>query len=369
MGIKIDPANPSTYIVSHSKRHPITNVPYSLKRKGFKSLAEAKRAYSQVIIDIEEKIRAKQIPTWEKTLTLYFESCRTRGISEKTIVDYSLCLNAHTTPSWGSRLVDSISTQEIRVLLEERTKGKSIGHQKNLLKMIRGVFKFAFESGFVDRNPVPEIHFKRREKIMPVLTQAQAALLLNRAKESKCEWYPHWAMALYTGMRNGELYALTWEKVNFETQQIKVDCSWNPNDGFKSTKSGDDRIVDISPPLMHILRELKLQDPHSNFVLPRMKKWDLGDQAQELRFFLMGVGLPQVRFHDLRATWATMLLSNGVEPLKVMTMGGWKDFKTMQMYARKAGVDVKGATGCLSDLHDPTTRSAKVLKLGSCSDL
>lgn len=60
--------------------------------------------------------------------------------------------------------------------------------------------------------------------------------------------------------------------------------------------------------------------------------------------FLAGVGLPQIRFHDLRTTWATIMLSKGVEPIKVMMMGGWKDMKTMQIYVRKAGVSIQGVT-------------------------
>jgi integrase len=43
-----------------------------------------------------------------------------------------------------------------------------------------------------------------------------------------------------------------------------------------------------------------------------------------------------------------MLLSKGVEPIKVMKMGGWKDLETMMIYARKAGVDIRGATDCLN---------------------
>ena len=89
-----------------------------------------------------------------------------------------------------------------------------------------------------------------------------------------------------------------------------------------------------------------------------------GDQARELRMFLSGLGLPAIRFHDLRATWAILLLSKGVQPLKVMMMmGGWKDLKTMQIYVRKAGVDIKGASDCLA-LHDNSVKqNAQVFKL------
>ena len=142
-----------------------------------------------------------------------------------------------------------------------------------------------------------------------------------------------------------------------------MDSSWNSKDGFKDTKSGDDRMVQIAPKLMEILREVKLQNPESNFVLPRIDKWDRGEQARELRLFLSGLGLPVIRFHDLRATWATFLLSKGVEPIKVMIMGGWKDLKTMQIYARKAGVEIKGATDC-PDLHSNAPKQdAQVLEL------
>lgn len=52
-------------------------------------------------------------------------------------------------------------------------------------------------------------------------------------------------------------------------------------------------------------------------------------------------------FHTLRACFATHLLSTGVEPLKLMRMGGWSDLKTFQIYLRMSGVDVKGIAGSL----------------------
>jgi integrase len=57
--------------------------------------------------------------------------------------------------------------------------------------------------------------------------------------------------------------------------------------------------------------------------------------------------MPSVSFHNLRATWATILLNNGVEPAKVMAMGGWKSLKTMMIYLRMAGIQVRGATDTL----------------------
>lgn len=369
MGIKRDLKKPGTFIASHSKRHPVTNIPYSLRRKGFKTEAEAKRAFNQLVVDVEDKIRSQTTPSWEKMTEDFLLACKARGLTGKTVLDYGLCLRANTYEAWATRAIDRITTHEIREHVASRSIGKAMIHQKNLLKFIRGVFNYAVETGVISRNPTPDLRFKVGDKIRRVLTEPQAKLLLERAKQMESDWYPHWTMALYTGLRSGELYALTWDKVNFHTEQIVVDSSWNCVDGFKSTKSGDDRIVDIAAPLMTMLRQWKLERSDSAFILPRLDKWEVGEQARELRMFLMGIGIPPVRFHDLRATWATMMLSKGVEPIKVMSMGGWKDIKTLMIYTRKAGVDVKGVAACLNDLHNPSNEGAKVFRFGGGSDL
>jgi integrase len=199
------------------------------------------------------------------------------------------------------------------------------------------------------------------EKIKSVLNEEQILILLRRSQELEWEWYQHYAVALYTGMRNGEIYALTWDKVNFEQRQILVNCSWSSKDGYKSTKSGDDRIIEIPKPLIPVLAELKLQSVGDDFVLPRLSKWDKGEQARFLRMFLKSIGLPEIRFHDLRASWATLLLGKGVAPSKVMSMGGWKDMDTMMIYMRKAGIDIKGSTNVLDGLQIHGVEAGKLL--------
>jgi integrase len=165
-------------------------------------------------------------------------------------------------------------------------------------------------------------------------------------------------------MRNGELFALTWDKVNFENRIILVDSAWNKKDGFKDTKSGYDRIVEIAPNLLTVLKELKLKNFDSHFVLPRSRNWEKGEQARMLGYFLEGLGLSKIRFHDLRATWATIMLTHGVEPIKVMSMGGWRSLSRLQIYVRKSGIHIKGITDSLN-LHNPKQQGAEVLNFRS----
>lgn len=365
--IKLDEVT-KTWEVSYSKRHPITRIPCRAARKGIKSQAEAKRVYDQLVVQVNDKIRRQSIPRWWDMVESYVETSRNRGLTEKTIENYVLCLRSHTFSAWGDRLIDTITTREIRALLRERVGSKSPSHQKSVLKFIRAIFTHAVEVGAINRNPTPDLKIRIGDKIKKVLTEPQIKLLLDKAREIGSEWYPHWALALYTGMRNGELYALTWDKVDIDHRTILVDCSWNNKDGFKSTKSGDDRMIEIAEPLLPLLKELKLQSSDSTFVLPRIDKWDKGEQARELRMFLMGIGLPPIRFHDLRASWATLLLARGIEPVKVMAAGGWRDMKTMMIYCRKAGIDIRGITSGLV-LHCHEAPTGKLIKLPFSSNL
>lgn len=364
MSIKYDEKTKS-YTVRHSKRHPITRQPYPMLRKNIKSKVEAERVYRELVIAVDAKLKAKIVPTWSKTLDLYFESLGLESLTQKTVYNRDKVLRKHTIDEWGPKLIDEIKTPDILALLNKNFSENAESHKKFFVKCVRSVFEFALNQGHVGRNPTPLLKFKVNDKIRSVLDENQIVTLLRRAQEVNWEWYPHYAVAVYTGMRNGEIYALSWDKVDLEKRLIRVDLSWSDKGGFKSTKSGDDRILEIPMPLVPVLQELKLQSAGNEFVLPRILRWDKGDQARYLRLFLQSIGLPQMRFHDLRASWATLLLGKGVPPSKVMAQGGWKDMDTMMIYMRKAGIDIKGSTSVLDGMNTHGLRQAEVLNFKS----
>lgn len=369
MGIKFL-KDQKKYIVQFSKRHPVTNKPESITRLCFKDAngikqpiitkSQANKVFRELVIEMEEKITRTKIPLWKNVLADFKPNYLKTGVTLKTVETYSICLIKHTA-HWNELGCEKITDTMIRDLISSM-QDSSESHKKNILKFVRRVFQYAVEKGYIHRNPTPNLKFKIGHKNAKVLKENEASNLLALAKTQNSEWYYHWAIALFTGLRNGELYALRWDHIDFESNKIHVSSSWNNKDGFKSTKSGDERLVEIAPNLAKILKELKLTKHHPEFVLPRLREWDKGEQARCLRAFLMGMGLSPIRFHDLRATWATMLLNNGLEPIKVMAMGGWKDIKTMMIYARKAGVELKGCTQSLK-FHDPSELSGKVLKM------
>ena len=158
-------------------------------------------------------------------------------------------------------------------------------------------------------------------------------------------------MALFTGMRSGELYALEWDQVDFDNKLIFVHRNWTNKTGYGPTKGRYWRSVPIeSEKVITLLKELKIKwmqerhEPNRKFVLHHFKTWTEGGQAEILREFCVGSGLPSVRFHTLRACFATQLIRDRIAPAVVMKICEWKDLKTMQRYIRLAGIEVKGAT-------------------------
>lgn len=343
--IKYDEAK-KLYRVSYSRRHPVTKQATSLTRTGIKTLEEAKKTYNALIIKMEQKFNRSLFPLWPEIVDRFIEHFRNRGIANNTVYNYKTGLYSHTVPRWEKKQINQITTSDIRELVLDGLGHKSEALRKDILKYIRATFTYAVDMGIIQRDPTPKIKFKKTLKIKSVLKESEIFYFLKMAKERNHPWFPIWAVALYTGMRNGELYALKWGKVDLDKRLMVVSLSWNSKNGFKETKSGDDRIVEIAESLMPLMDEL-YRNRTNEFVLPRIEAWDMNEQARVLRAFLKELNLPSVRFHDLRASWATVMLSKGVEPIKVMSMGGWRDLKTMQIYIRKSGINIQGITASL----------------------
>ena len=158
--IKQSVTRPGAFIVAYSKRHPLTGVPITLRRKNIESLKEAKRVEAELILAIEGKIRARIIPTWAALVENFLIEQRSRGFLLRTIENCGLCLKAHTFEAWSSTLIDEIQPQDIRQLVQRRVGEKSIGSQQSLVKFIRGAFRFAVESGYLKASPVQRFDSK-----------------------------------------------------------------------------------------------------------------------------------------------------------------------------------------------------------------
>jgi integrase len=184
------------------------------------------------------------------------------------------------------------------------------------------------------------------DKPPQILSLTEIQKLLDEARAMDHQWYPIWYMALHTGMRSGELYALEWNDIDFEGKMITCSKSYNGRMKiFKSTKAGYWRKIPMSAEVEAMLVDLRAKaEPGAVHVLPRINRWRRGEAARILREFCDGIGISSVNFHALRACFATHLLNAGVSSPVVKKICGWTDEKVMTRYIRLAGIDVRGAT-------------------------
>ncbi len=352
------------YVNLRSKQNPLIRKQKTVS--DIESQAAARRMEKQIVAELstELALTMNQGVTWEKVIERWEKDAKAgvlRKYDPTTISDTVAGLRKWTV-SWLPLPAENLTRSSGRdVQKNMESLGLSCKGQQKIRSMVNTVFNYGLEEKLISK-PIPSpmaglVFSNMSEKVPDILTLSEIKTFLEAARDIKSPWYPIWGMALLTGMRNGELYALEWADVDFENSLIRVSKSYNSRTkSVKSTKAGYWRNIPISTQLKELLYELKSHlkyrevDEHQKYVLPRLRYWNKGLQARELRAFLIGIGIKPVKFHALRACFATQLLAKNIPPAVVMKICGWKNLKTMEFYVRLAGVNEAGATEVLNIL-------------------
>lgn len=332
------------------------------RRRGIASIRKAKEIEVDLINEFRSKDNETKIWTWQD----WHLECINRmrmTLKMSTVMGYDGDLHKWLPQTWCEKKMTSFSKRDVYDLIFNFIGDRASAHirQKTYKKVLR-IFELALEEGIVNRNPAKGISVKVPVAVKKVLNSNEAGILLRMAKEYNHRFYYHWAFALFTGMRSGEMYALTWKDIDLETGLISVSKQWTSKDGLHHTKSNRNRVVPISAELKMFLIELKKLGPFkatlkpsvvclrakevvcNDLILPRLMEWKNGEQALVLADFCKSIGITTVKFHDLRATFITNLLSQGVSLVKVMSIVGHRKMSTTDEYLRLSGVDIKIGT-------------------------
>jgi integrase len=306
----------------------------------------------------ESKVDARWEEWTEECLNIMKVTCR-----PSTIYSYQTTLDKWVNQYFKGRELKIITKMDVHSLVYEVMPPETSMHtRKYVLKIVKRVLQMAVDHGKLDRNPCNGMMVKVPEAEKMVLTNQEVEIFLSEAKATNHRFYPIWVVALFTGMRSGELYALKWTDVDFDSGTISVSKAWNSKNGFTSTKNQKTRIVPISGELSSFLKGLKLERGREEFVLPHPTEWTRGDAARVLKSFCKALGITEVKFHDLRATFITNLLSRGESLARVMAIVGHADMETTNVYLRKAGIELKDGTEKLG-YKLPAARAANVVPL------
>jgi integrase len=237
-----------------------------------------------------------------------------------------------------------INRKMLRELIAMKKKdGLAQGTIKNILAPIRGIFNHAIDEGAAYLNPAARLGKQTKvntgeikPKIDP-LTRQEIAVMLDKAVETIPHFYPLFLCAPRTGIRQGELISLKGIDIDFRGRFIHIQRNLSRG-RITTPKNGKTRKVDMSAKLAEVLDtmlsrrraaalEKEMEKPASErrdaatvvnavmedwlFQTPTGTQLDPSNVRKVFNRLLTAAKLRRVRFHDLRHTFASLLLAQG----------------------------------------------------------
>ncbi len=214
-----------------------------------------------------------------------------------------------------------------RVEAKGQPKGLSAKTVRNIHQILSSAFKLAQEQRLILANPAEGCALPRVEhQEMKTLTTVQLASFFREARESGV--FELYYLELATGLRRGELLGLKWEDVDLERGDLRVRRQVSRINGEVveaplKTKNAY-RTLPLAEDTVSVLKEQRRKVGNSPWVFPSPNGGPISPDSvlHMLHRVLKRAGLPKVRFHDLRHTFATLALQNGVDVKTVSGMLG-----------------------------------------------
>ena len=268
--------------------------------------------------------------------------------SQRTLDGYQSIIERHLIPALGNTQLKHLNPQAIQVYYGkacERLSARTVHHQHRVLSQS---LKYAVRQGYLGRNPAelvdpPSPH----KKAMRTLTPSEVEVLLDKAKDN--HYYPVIYTAVSTGLRQAELLGLRWRDVDLLS--ISVSQVLYKRRGicqFKEPKTAHSRRrVAMTPKLTLFLQEYRAEKEWLYqqlgkrltlddlvFASVEGKPIDPGVLSHAFSRMASRARLGAVRFHDLRHTFASLMLSRGAKPKVISEALGHSSVAfTMDVYS------------------------------------
>lgn len=250
--------------------------------------------------------------------------------SQRTYEGYRSIIETHLIPSLGDIQLRRLQPPAIQKYYGEavtKLSHRTVHHHHRVLSES---LKYAIRQGYLGRNPCELVDPPKPRKIpMRTLTPAEVEVLLERAQDN--QFYPVIYTAVSTGLRQAELLGLRWRDIDLDSLSISVNRALYKRRGvceFKEPKSNHSRRrVAMTEKLGTYLREYKVHREVLWLELGKIlslddlvfctiegKPQDPGVLSHNFARIARRAGLGHVRFHDLRHTFASLMLLRGASP-------------------------------------------------------
>ncbi|MFB5194261.1 tyrosine-type recombinase/integrase [Neobacillus sp. KR4-4] len=307
-----------------------------IKRTGFKTKKEA----NAEMIKLETELAINTTTPQESNMSLgeyldyWLDNYAKTNTKPKTFVEYEKIIRNHLKPSMGHELLNTLKSIQIQAYYKrklETLSAQSVLHQHRLLsKALNDAVDWEFINKNVAKGAKPPKPIKTEMKTLNV---DQLNLLFKSAKEKSPTYFPIIYGAGQTGMRKSELIGLTWQNVDLKSPNPKLYISQTITEAngkyfFNPIPKGKKpRNIKITPQLAKLLSELKIEYDYQKkvfgdtynpnnlvFCNSRGNIMAPSEITRALKRVLKTAGLPDIRFHDLRHSHASILLSANVHP-------------------------------------------------------
>lgn len=258
-------------------------------------------------------------------LKQWLETTVRTSVRETTLACYSNIIRNHITPKIGGIPLSKLSPIHVQGFYSSMEKeGKSDRMRRLVHAVLHRALEQALRWNMIQHNVCDAVEKPRvQKKTMKVLSPEQAKEFLKAAKGDRLEAL--YILAITTGLRQGELLALHWEHIDLKAGTLSVVQTLQEINGvlkYGEPKSGKGRrlvtLPEIAISALKEHRKKMLAEGHPGpLVFPDTEGKPIRKSNLLRRWFkplLKEARLPNIRFHDLRHTAATLLLSQGVHP-------------------------------------------------------
>ncbi len=307
---------------------------YGVTRKEVeKKLRDAQNDLEKGIVPADER------QTIEQFLTYWLASVE-HEVEPSTYRIYDVHVRRFVK-EFGKVTLAKLSPQQVQVFYAKKIKeGLAPTTTNRMHATMKQAMRDAIRLGLVPRNIFELVKPPRYEpEPKQILTEDQARQLLRAAKGERLEAL--YVLVLATGMREGELFALQWQDVDFDG------CVLSVHHGVQKTSQGyrmhepktrtSKRSIALAPHVVQALQAHQQRQAQERELLG--DEWDetyklvfpnsFGRLMSPHRFttklfprIVQKAGIPEIHFHDLRHTAATLLLKRGVHVKVVSEMLG-----------------------------------------------
>ena len=352
-GLKVTPAGRKVFIVQYrtggrsGRTRRVTIGPFKAKNVSGRCLTvdQARKQAEKILGALalgddpaEQKTIERKKGKFGDHLSQYFEG-EVKGVKKPTTIDqYERVIRLYVPKSLKGRKTDSISKQDIRTL-RDGMKANPYGANK-MLAVLSVFFNWCEGEDIRPNNSNPckgikKFKEKSHKRFLSPTEQVRLAEALSASEQS--QYHNPYAVAAirllaFTGARKGEILSLRWEWVDFENKTLNLPDS----------KTGE-KSVYLNAPALEVLSQLPRMEGNPFVIIGDKPGKHLVNIQKPWSRIRNEAGLPELRLHDLRHTFASIAVMGGMSLPMVGALLGHKHARTTQRYAHLAGDPLRNA--------------------------